>query len=298
MKQLLFIGVALLLTKVSYSQIGVGTPTPNSSALLDVFSTTKGFLPPRMTQAQRNAITSPTEGLVVYCTTCTPKGLSVYDGSQWSTPSSSSISARTDAATIVSPITSSTGRVWMDRNLGASRRAQSATDYLAYGQLYQWGRGNDGHADIVWTSGTAGTPLYGTTTTVSPTDNPANNLYIAESIDWRATQNNNLWQGILGINNPCPAGYRLPTITELNAEITAYAITNIASAFASPLKFTAPGYRYYSPGTTVYSISYDGYYWTSSLSGSSTICGNFFTNGAGTGGNFRANALSIRCIKD
>ena len=45
---------------------GFGTATPDAKAALDVTSTTQGFLPPRMTTAQRDAITSPTAGLVLY----------------------------------------------------------------------------------------------------------------------------------------------------------------------------------------------------------------------------------------
>lgn len=44
-----------------------------------------------------------------------------------------------------SNVTSATGKVWMDRNLGASRVATSSTDTSAYGDLYQWGRGSDQH---------------------------------------------------------------------------------------------------------------------------------------------------------
>ncbi len=50
--------------------VGIGTASPNASALLDVSSTTKGFLPPRMTNVQKTAIASPVSGLVVYCTDC------------------------------------------------------------------------------------------------------------------------------------------------------------------------------------------------------------------------------------
>jgi hypothetical protein len=53
----------------SNQNIGIGTTSPNASALLDVSSTTKGFLPPRMTTTQKNAISSPAAGLVVYDTT-------------------------------------------------------------------------------------------------------------------------------------------------------------------------------------------------------------------------------------
>lgn len=63
--------------------IGVNNITPHASAQLDVTSTTRGFLPPRMTNIQMLAITAPAEGLVVYCTNCTPKGLRVFDGAYW-----------------------------------------------------------------------------------------------------------------------------------------------------------------------------------------------------------------------
>jgi hypothetical protein len=56
--------------------------TPDASAQLDVNSTTAGFLPPRMTNAQMTAIASPADGLVVYCTDCSPRGLYNYDNSQ------------------------------------------------------------------------------------------------------------------------------------------------------------------------------------------------------------------------
>ena len=49
--------------------VGIGTTTPNASALLQVESTTKGFLPPRMTNAEMKAIASPVDGLMVYNTT-------------------------------------------------------------------------------------------------------------------------------------------------------------------------------------------------------------------------------------
>lgn len=61
--------------------LGVNTLTPDASAELDVSSTTKGLLPPRMTTTQRNAISSPATGLVVYDTTV--DALYVYNGSAW-----------------------------------------------------------------------------------------------------------------------------------------------------------------------------------------------------------------------
>jgi len=61
------------------AQVGIGTTTPDASAQLDVTSTTLGFLPPRMTQAQREAIEPATAGLLVYQTNGTTPGLYIYD---------------------------------------------------------------------------------------------------------------------------------------------------------------------------------------------------------------------------
>jgi hypothetical protein len=70
-----------VLTATSTGNVGIGTTSPNASALLDVSSTTKGFLPPRMTNAQMVAIATPAAGLVVYDTT--NNKLNVYDGTNW-----------------------------------------------------------------------------------------------------------------------------------------------------------------------------------------------------------------------
>ena len=150
--------------------------------------------------------------------------------------------------TIVDVTNPTTGKTWMDRNLGASQQATSSTDYLAYGALFQWGRAADGHECITWTSSTTGAPQYSTTTTLSSTDNSNHvNFIISASspYDWRNPQNDSLWQGVDGINNPCPSGYRLPTEAEWNAERTSWGNgnNNLAGAYASSLKLPAAGYR-------------------------------------------------------
>jgi hypothetical protein len=64
------------------SSVGIGTRRNNASALLDLTSTTRGFLPPRMTSAQRIAISTPAEGLIVYQTDGTI-GLYIYSNATW-----------------------------------------------------------------------------------------------------------------------------------------------------------------------------------------------------------------------
>ena len=63
------------------SNIGINTTSPNASSLLDVSSTTKGVLLPRMTTTQVNAISSPANGLTVYNTTL--NALCFYNGTSW-----------------------------------------------------------------------------------------------------------------------------------------------------------------------------------------------------------------------
>jgi hypothetical protein len=65
----------------SDGNVGIGTTAPDSEAILHLSSTTKGFLPPKMTTTQKNAISTPPSGLVVYDTT-TDK-LCVYNGTSW-----------------------------------------------------------------------------------------------------------------------------------------------------------------------------------------------------------------------
>jgi hypothetical protein len=63
--------------------VHVNTATPNATACLQADSTTQGFLPPRMTTAQKNAIATPAAGLMVYDTNLNK--LCVYTGAGWET---------------------------------------------------------------------------------------------------------------------------------------------------------------------------------------------------------------------
>jgi hypothetical protein len=78
--------IALFFTTGTKAQVGIGISNSamNASAQLELSTTVKGFLPPRMTQSQRNAISSPAAGLVVWCRNCGSAGeMQVYNGTAW-----------------------------------------------------------------------------------------------------------------------------------------------------------------------------------------------------------------------
>lgn len=191
---------------------------------------------------------------------------------------------------IVDVTNPTTGKTWMDRNLGATQVATSSTDANAYGDLYQWGRRSDGHQ----------CRNSATTSTLSSTDTPPHGNFISapnSPYDWRSPQNTNLWQGVNGVNNPCPSGYRLPTDTELNAERTSWSSNNATGAFASPLKFTLAGSRYHSNGSLLV-VGTNGIYWSSTLSSTNPHLLRFNSSSAFMDAFEKADGRSVRCIKN
>ena len=276
--------------------IGINTNTPNASAQLDVASTTKGFLPPRMTIVQRDAITAPAVGLVIYNTTS--NCLNFYVGSNWhETCGSISLSpgsypagtvfCASGATAVVDVTNPTTGKTWMDRNLGATQVATSSADANSYGDLYQWGRASDGHQ----------CRSSGTRSTLSSVDQPNHSDFILNSSDWRSPQNANLWQGVNGVNNPCPTGYRLPTRAELNAEVSSWSSSRGSGAFASPLKLPQGGGRERSTGS-LFNVGTRSFYWSSAATSSSSEYININASNISFVYNTRSYGMSVRCIKD
>lgn len=195
----------------------------------------------------------------------------------------------TEIVDVTNPIT---GKTWMDRNLGARRVAQSFNDANAYGDRYQWGRRADGHqcsnSRVVYS--------------FANVDTPSHRDFIGDNVsntDWRSPRNDNLWQGVNGINNPCPSGYRIPTQTEWEAEYQNWSTQDGNGAFNSRLKLSASGYR--GADGVVASTGTNGEY------SSSTISGIYFRRlGANTtamsrlnmNNGWRGGGRSVRCIKN
>lgn len=196
----------------------------------------------------------------------------------------------------------SAGQVWMDRNLGAPKIAESSWDGQAYGDLYQWGRSADGHQKRVSM----------TTSILSTSDNPGHgNFIVVNGANWRTPQNDSLWQGVSGVNNPCPSGFRLPTEIELKKEHHSWIDPNVHGGvqgqFASPLKLVGSGVRQGSNGE-LYAPGSEAAYWTSTVQGNKTRAlwryssTDFDTDVYSVSGYWnsydRSNGFSVRCIKD
>jgi hypothetical protein len=203
-----------------------------------------------------------------------------------------------------------TSKIWMDRNVGATVLPQSATapssqDSASMGGLYQWGRKSDGHQIVLPRNSTLSNAIFYSGTNSVRQSNWAvvsDKFYTytggSPASDWLTVTRNTLWQGLNGENNPCPAGFRVPTVTEFTNETTNFTQTT-NGAFTSFLRLPATGYRNYD-GTQGSYIGYNqGRYWTSSINGTGSYYLLFTSTGissSGTGTG-RIMGYAVRCIK-
>jgi len=274
----------IFINSIAFAQVGVGTSTPNASAALDVQSTTKGFLLPRMTETQITAIVDPAEGLLVYCTDCSPKGIYMFDGLLFNNMVGGSTSIVNSSGTLV---TGGAGAIWMDRNLGASQVATSSSDANSFGHLYQWGRNSDGHQIRV--SNIAVGP-------VASGSEGSNFITSSVSGNWLTTVDASRWNGAnKGTHDPCPDGFRVPTRAEWDAE----RVTRpFEGAIASPLKLPYAGFRDGATGA-IREVNTEGRYCTSTLSSNINtvlVIATGFVPRTELGSGSRGH--SVRCIKE
>ena len=155
---MILVAVAISYSYTANAQVGINTDgsAPDASAMLDVKSTSKGFLPPRMTILERDAISTPAEGLVIYNTD--NKRLDLFDGTLWrSTTGEFACGDQIeDAAGNIYNSIRIGSQCWMAENLNIGSMVNSSSNqtdnsiiekycYLdntsncdIYGGLYQW----------------------------------------------------------------------------------------------------------------------------------------------------------------
>ncbi len=187
-----------------------------------------------------------------------------------------------------------TNKMWLDRNLGATKVCASSTDSACYGNLYQWGRNDDGHESRT----------SGITAKLATTITPAINKFITSSSDWSTADSTgssrtSAWADG-GANDICPAGFSVPTEAELTADTagaTTTDVINSATAFSSFLKIPVAGYRYRANGA-LNDVGSDVYLWSRSARGSNGRSLDIGSDTAGFGSTNRAYGLSVRCIRD
>ena len=288
MKKLL-LSVALLVIGFANAQVKIGNnPTSiNATSLLELESTTQGFLPSRMTEAQRIAIATPAQGLIIYCTNCGTSGgePQYYNGTAW-------VNMIGGAAAIdPTPRVTIGTQVWAIKNLDVTKYRDGTvipevTDPTAWVGLTTG-------AWCYYNNDSENGPIYG-------------KLY-----NWYA------------VNDPrglAPTGYHIPTDTEWTTLTTFLDGEGVEGVAGGKMKETGTT-LWNSPNTGAtnssgftglpgglnsnygmfYNISYDGYWWSSTEF--NTPDALFRTLSHYDGFTFRyasikANGFSVRCLRD
>jgi hypothetical protein len=297
----ILIGLVLILSTCLNAQVAINTDdsSPDNSAMLDVKSTEKGFLPPRMNSSQRNAISSPATGLIIYNTDSL--SLEFWDGAAWfdirtgnSYPppctwnGSNSFTVNHTSGT-VAPVTktitygqtqtslSGASKCWITQNLGSTNQASSADDATEASAGWYW-QFNRKQGFKMADDGTTRTPT-----------------------GWDAT-NDNLGVTWETAKDPCTielgTGWRIPTKTEWeNADLNG-AWTNYADTYNSELKLHAAGFLHYNDGL-LHNRGTHGYNWSSTRDGNPfgwhLIFGSIYAHMNSVP---KALGISLRCLRD
>ena len=133
----MFLAACLLIIfafSVNAQSVGINATgdAPNGSAILDLSSTTKGFLPPRMTYAERGTIASPAAGLMVWCSNCGAYGeLQVFNGTVWTNLTGGAASASVPGAPTIGTATMGNAQASVAFTAPGSNGGSAITSYTA-----------------------------------------------------------------------------------------------------------------------------------------------------------------------
>lgn len=307
-------------TCYGYSQqlsekIGTNPTIINPSAVVEMESTKMGFLPPRMSYWQRNAISSPDVGLMVYCTNCGSNGeLEIFNGTTW-TNILGGASANPILTVSVPTKTAGIFLQFMTHNLGADTNADPLVpSWKLNGAYFQFGKNTtDTNGDGYKTTLNNGANGFAAAPT-GPLAADANSGAVsswsqtkANFTSWNVTETSPVKTG----SDPCPTGFRIPTLTEWQNIYTGTWANIGASDVDSPTNYTTgrlingvlylpfAGHRSVIDGLLV-QRGFSGYYWTSSTHTNNVNVRSVRVVFAGS--NVPSNDLplsgfSVRCVK-
>jgi uncharacterized protein (TIGR02145 family) len=289
-KSIYFFLVAIFFTAgVKAQSVAINTDgsVANPSAILDLKSTNQGLLPPRMTQAQRNAISAPAAGLIVYCTNCGTGEPQYYNGTSWVNMVGGTATALTSTVSGGSGSTIT----FLAHNLGADTTLDPHIPVQGiHGNYYQWGR-----STVVANASTPAAAIAGWNTNAA-----ANGAWL---------------DGSKTGTDPCPTGFRVPTKAKWDGVLANNTVsrtgtwTNSATNFAAAihwgpdastklLTLPAAGFRNYDNGALAYR-GYYGLYWSSTGNGTNADNLNFSSSIANTtSSGYRTSGFSVRCVSE
>lgn len=258
--------IDLVTMDFNQNNVGIGNTSPDASAELDISSTTKGFLLPRMTSTEMSSISSPANGLLVFNTTDNKFYAYLSQEGAWQELLYGSSVVNQNCGTLIinhstaggvapvnktvtygtaTDVASDPSKCWITQNLGASSQASSATDATDAAAGWYW---QFNHKQGYKNDGGSPTPSWTITS-------------INESSDW-----------VPG-NDPCAlelgGTWRLPTMTELSNVDYIYGWDESTDPYDSPLKLHAAGYLYNTTGG-ITSRGIVGEYWSSNQANTTT----------------------------
>jgi len=273
-----FIALSVIITCARAQNVGIGTTSPAASAALDITSATKGFLPPRMTAAQRIVISTPAEGLLIYQTDGS-KGYYYFISGAWT--------SLRDEKTYTS-LTIGTQQ-WMDRNLDvATYRNGDLIPYVT--------------DPTTWAALTTGAWCY-------YNNDPSNNCIYGKLYNWYAVNDP---RGLAPVGWHVPSDAEFTTLTNVlgGASVAGgkMKVTGTTTTWNSPNTGATntsgwaglPGGNRWNDGTFNV-IGNFGYWWSSTASVTDTAwyryLGYSFAN-AYRENLTKTNGFSVRCVRD
>jgi len=229
---------------------------------------------------------------------------------------------KVDAAPCTNECVMINGVCWATRNLAA--HGVFVDNPQDYGALFQWGRKGDGHEQRTSQNYPTNNTVLENGVVSGAVNFDANGQIVsthaaygkfikqnASPYDWRSPQDNALWNvgteaaPVKTANDPCPAGYRVPTQSEF---VSLAAASNVwaTEGGVSGRKFTDGGNSLFLPAAgcrrsnngSLTNAGTNGFYWSSTVSGSDLYDLAFNDGNVGTSYSYRAYGQSVRCVAE